>query len=195
MYRKGFTLIELLIVVAIIGILAAIAVPNFMNARTRAKVARVVSEQRSIRDAYTQYFMDRNGWPPHIDGDPAQHRFVTTPIAYLTTSIYDPFMNNYQGRQLVQWQYFVGQYHVEPAYFWHNGQWPNLALNNPAYWAQQRNTAYFIISLGPDIDYDQPYDTADLYDTSNGILSSGDILRPITGAFKEGHPYTTDWSL
>ncbi len=195
MSRKGFTLIELLIVVAIIGILAAIAVPNFLNARTRALVARVLSEQRSVQEAYTQYFMDRNGWPPHIDSDPAQHRFVTTPVAYLTTSIYDPFGNTFQGREITQWQYFLGQYHVEPAYFWHNRQWPFLERNNPDYWSQQKNTGFFVLSLGPDIDYDQPYETADIYDASNGVQSSGDILRPIRGSFKRQYPYTENWSI
>ncbi len=190
----GFTLIELLIVVAIIGILAAIAVPNFLNAQTRAKVARVVSEEKSIRDAYTQYFMDRNSWPPHLDNDNAQHRYVTTPISYLTTSIFCPFLNSHAGRELPQWQYFKGQYHAEPGFFWHDNQWPGLARNAPDYWSKQHNMAYFIVSIGPDIDFDQPEGCptciAAIYSTSNGISSSGDILLPIQGNFKYEFPYS-----
>ena len=66
--RLGFTLIELLIVVAIIGILAAIAVPNFMNAQIRAKVARSYSEMRTYKMAQQQYFMDHGDFPGHYDG-------------------------------------------------------------------------------------------------------------------------------
>lgn len=194
MKPRGFTLIELLIVVAIIGVLAAIAVPNFLNAQIRAKVAKVVAEERSIQEAYSMYYMDQNGWPPHLDGDDAQHKFVTTPIAYLTTSIFCPFMNTYQGQNLTQWQYFKGQYHVEPAQFWHLGQWGGLAANAPQYWSQQKNTGFFIISIGPDYDYDQPNATANIYDSSNGMDSSGDILGSIRSSFKNTYPFTNaDW--
>lgn len=62
--KKGFTLIELLIVVAIIAILAAIAVPNFLEAQVRSKVSRVKSDQRSLATGIEAYFIDNNAYPP-----------------------------------------------------------------------------------------------------------------------------------
>ena len=56
----GFTLIELLIVVAIIGILAAIAVPNFLNAQTRARVARAEADLTNLAKSMDLYLLDNN---------------------------------------------------------------------------------------------------------------------------------------
>jgi prepilin-type N-terminal cleavage/methylation domain-containing protein len=61
--KKGFTLIELLIVVAIIAILAAIAVPNFLEAQVRAKVSRVKNDQRSLATGIESYYVDNNTYP------------------------------------------------------------------------------------------------------------------------------------
>lgn len=88
---RAFTLIELLIVVAIIAILAAIAVPNFLEAQTRARVSRMKSDLRTLAGAIQAYHVDRNAYPPHklSNGDevPYPDRYVplTTPIAYITT--------------------------------------------------------------------------------------------------------------
>ncbi len=60
---KGFTLIELLIVVAIIGIIAAIAVPNLLNAIQRGKQKRTVSDMRTTATAIESYSIDMNAYP------------------------------------------------------------------------------------------------------------------------------------
>jgi prepilin-type N-terminal cleavage/methylation domain-containing protein len=58
MSRKGFTLIELLIVVVIIGILAAIAIPKFANTKEKAYVSAIKSDLRNLAAAEEAYFAD-----------------------------------------------------------------------------------------------------------------------------------------
>lgn len=116
----GFTLIELLIVVAIIAILAAIAVPNFLEAQVRAKVSRVQADMRSMATALEAYAVDHNKYPTRRslweNHDPNEDRFllpnfldkvhsksvpgaliglrqITTPIAYITSLPSDVFYN------------------------------------------------------------------------------------------------------
>jgi type IV pilus assembly protein PilA len=59
--KKGFTLIELLIVVVIIGILAAIAIPKFANTKEKAYVAAMKSDLRNLATYEEQYAADNNG--------------------------------------------------------------------------------------------------------------------------------------
>jgi type II secretion system protein G len=61
--QKGFTLIELLIVVAIIGIIVAIAIPNLLNAIQRAKQKRTMADMRSAGTAAEAYAVDFNHYP------------------------------------------------------------------------------------------------------------------------------------
>ena len=62
-HEKGFTLIELLIVVAIIGIIAAIAVPNLLTAIQRSKRSRTAADMRAIGTALGSYQVDNNNFP------------------------------------------------------------------------------------------------------------------------------------
>ena len=80
--NEGFTLIELLIVVAIIGIIAGIAIPNFLGARTKARVTRVFADMRAIADALESYSVDNISYPADLD--------ALTPD-YITNLPKDPF--------------------------------------------------------------------------------------------------------
>lgn len=179
--RYGFTLIELLIVVAIIGILAAIAVPNFLNAQMRAKVARTVSDMKSLHTAMEAYFLDNNHYPPDYDsgqvpGVPGQpdemlsYSKLTTPVAYMGSIPLDPFFLDPAGRER----------HVKPTpLFQYAGPHSGLLSPRPAW--RPSNTIYTITSLGPDLLDQQawampaPAAYPRLYHGSNGLISLGDL--------------------
>src|SRR5438132_4940828 len=69
MNRKGFTLIELLIVVVIIGILAAIAIPKFANTKEKAYLASMKSDLRNLVTAEEAYFADSVKYSATIGAD------------------------------------------------------------------------------------------------------------------------------
>lgn len=185
--NEGFTLIELLIVVAIIAILAAIAVPNFLEAQVRSKVSRAMADMRTIKTGLESYRVDNNGYPIDYNGtpgNPADDEFttwvtLTTPIAYLTTVLYTPFQsgeptyqNNPYGSQNVY------EYWAQP--FWQQSPAVNNIVNRYGF-------QYIVSTLGPNLRRDNllvspvEYDRlatgrAIVYDPTNGTVSDGDVI-------------------
>jgi prepilin-type N-terminal cleavage/methylation domain-containing protein len=185
MRRRAFTLIELLVVVAIIAILAAIALPNFIEAQTRAKVSRARADIRTLVTAIESYRVDYNSYPTyhyadapggylefHLGGkvptwgspDPDWdgRNPVTTPVAYITSMPEDPFAAQRHGspRELREYLYVNWPYAIERV------GWPIF------YDVFQAYGPYRIHSRGPDLDGP---DSGVPYDPTNGTNSDGDI--------------------
>ncbi|MBN2329174.1 MAG: prepilin-type N-terminal cleavage/methylation domain-containing protein [Candidatus Omnitrophica bacterium] len=180
---SGFTLIELLIVVAIIGILAAIAVPNFLNAQVRAKVSRAHADMRSLATSIEAYRVSHNTYPPDGDDLPnfnptdfdtaARLRPLTTPVSYITSLPHDPFHTSYiefppeTGIQLL----FPGNpphTYIYTTYGSHTGD-----ARQPPNFGKPDN--YGLSSLGPNQIFNAFIGYPVIYDSSNGLTSDGDI--------------------
>jgi prepilin-type N-terminal cleavage/methylation domain-containing protein len=174
--KKGFTLIELLIVVAIIAILAAIAVPNFLEAQTRAKVSRAKSDIRAVATAVEAYAIDNN--VPPIDGsapnDGQAYWYppggptgpegraggLTSPVAYITSvKMIDPFRtavnaSTAYGLDAPDSRYFEVSDYTRFRYtnfqYTYTGGWRNPPL--PTYYAQYAAVygTWRLMSSGPD---------------------------------------------
>lgn len=187
---KGFTLIELLIVVAIIAILAAIAVPNFLEAQIRSKVSRVKADQRSLATALEAYMTDVNSFPHRDDYSYSPLGVsgmipLTTPIAYITSIPKDPFFvpDNPGGggpRELQTFEYTSGgSRYIDTG---------SSCPGSPPTWDPWPKDMYLMMSPGPK--KEDPLATGDFpdrypvspngpcaYDSSNGSVSYGNIYR------------------
>ena len=174
MKKQGFTLIELLIVVAIIGILAAIAVPNFLNAQIRAKCTRAVSDMNTLEKALEMYRLDCNNYPPatepRVPGSvnswhPNEVRLyrLTTPVSYITSIPQDPFaLTTKADFATWGWAYdYVGPDQGGWKHVWRLNSWGPDGVNG---WGGQRDGR--CPNGKPDF----------LYQLSNGLTSKGDIV-------------------
>ncbi len=186
--KNGFTLIELLIVVAIIGILAAIAVPNFLNAQMRAMLARTYADLKAIYGAMEMYRLDSGSYVPDYDSGAVPgvtgvsmneyltYSKLTTPVAYMASVPMDPYFGSSATR---------GFHPKSAAFFQYAGPHSGMESPRPAW--RPSGTIYTITSLGPDFTDQQawsyPHDQAYriTYNASNGLKSSGDIYMSNKG--------------
>lgn len=193
---RAFTLIELLIVVAIIAILAAIAVPNFLEAQVRSKVSAVKANMRTVATAMEAYYVDYNSYTCDSDNTPRAGEDglirLTTPVGYITSLATDPFQShvNPTGGQSARY-YELGSGSD-------NGGWTAPVGGD----GTPKINSWLLISVGTDVGTPAAADDTDgndewpgsssfrvdtkNYDPTNGTISDGDIYRA-GGDLKQGN--------
>ncbi|MDK2970460.1 MAG: ral secretion pathway protein [Candidatus Sumerlaeota bacterium] len=190
---SGFTLIELLVVVAIIAILAAIAVPNFLEAMTRAKVSRTKSDLRTLATALETYRIDKNRYPPDSSYGVVPYlerlRHLTTPVAYLSSLPGDPFADKGEIRRHSQANSInpyardaqVGGEFLYPlAYDYASRRTPAGGMEPDSQWGRIAHNPDAVMwamrGVGPDRWPAWLGEDPTPYDPTNGTVSTGSIF-------------------
>ncbi|MGF1573652.1 MAG: prepilin-type N-terminal cleavage/methylation domain-containing protein [Sumerlaeia bacterium] len=184
--RNAFTLIELLIVVAIIAILAAIAVPNFLEAQTRSKVSRAQADLRTLAIGIEMYTVDYSNsmpWWVAVDGKVGEQQIhlITSPVAYLTSIADDVSQAKEPQLSVNPNKNFTAFFGKVPRYFVYTDRYTSVGS-----FSLDGREGWTVRSMGPDQDFDLIGDPADndsiipqngIYDPTNGTISNGDVLR------------------
>lgn len=170
----GFTMVELMVVVTILCIMVAIAIPNFLAAEVRAKVSSVNANQAMLSIALEAYFDDHGTYPLNAEKGALRGEDLLAlkqPITYFTAIPTDPFDTTdprLRGRTFLRYLNY-DQYPeaLQGGVFYHQGQ-----VLRPR---------YILHSNGPDFENDFPASAHPweivLYDPTNGTTSKGDICR------------------
>ncbi|MCA9428048.1 MAG: type II secretion system protein GspG, partial [Candidatus Omnitrophica bacterium] len=174
----GFTLIELLIVIAIILILIAIALPNFLNAQIRARATKATAELRSIGTALEAYYLDWGVYPGENESTWSEQsanehglKRLTTPISYITSIPEDPFPAKLNAN------YDVGELRV----YYGGGCWTKdlpyaLTRSGPIYAVWSRGPAETSGGIRATVVNVNPYGGEIVsYSPTNGTKSVGSI--------------------
>lgn len=86
MKESGFTLLELIVVMTVIGILVAVALPAYQDATLRAKEAVLREDLRVLREALDEYYTDRGEYPPALEALAEEGYIRSVPVDPLTGS-------------------------------------------------------------------------------------------------------------
>ena len=146
--RKGFTLVELMIVVAIIGILAAIAIPNFLQFRLKAKTSEAKSNLGAIRSTEVAYFAE---WDFYVGNQPL------TPLA---SRVNQPN----KAPWVISSRFSILGFAPEGSVFY------SYALNGPNFPVSAAGVSMYAVG---DLDDDGILSTFYVTDSSNEILKEG----------------------